>query len=63
MNDMQKANQKKQAERAHVAGEMGEEQSLRLQMAMDRQSKFMETLSNIQKKVEQTQDSVIRNLK
>lgn len=43
--------------------EMGEMQSLRLQMAMDRLSKMMSTLSNLLKKIEKTQDSIVQNLK
>lgn len=43
--------------------EMGEMESLRLQMAMDRMSKMMSTLSNLLKKIEKTQDSIIQNLK
>src|SRR5262245_45230157 len=43
--------------------EMGEMETLRLQMAMDRMSKFMSTLSNILKKVSDTQQSLTANLK
>jgi hypothetical protein len=43
--------------------EMGEMESLRLQMAMDRVSKMMSTLSNILKKMSDTQQSIIDNLK
>lgn len=43
--------------------EMGEMESLRLQMAMDRLSKFMSTLSNILKKIGNTQSSIVANLK
>jgi|CXWL01.1.fsa_nt_gi hypothetical protein len=43
--------------------EMGEMESLRLQMAMDRMSKMMSTLSNLLKKISGTQDSIIANLK
>ncbi|SRR6266536_1670541 len=43
--------------------EMGEMESLRLQMAMDRMSKMMSTLSNLIKKMDQTSDSIIQNLK
>lgn len=43
--------------------EMGEMESLRLQMAMDRMSKMMSTLSNILKKISDTQQSIIQNLK
>lgn len=43
--------------------EMGETESLRLQMAMDRMSKFMTALSNIMKKLSDTSDAIIANLK
>jgi hypothetical protein len=43
--------------------EMGETESLRLQMAMDRQSKMMTALSNILKKISDTQGSIVQNLK
>ncbi len=43
--------------------EMGEEQQLKLQMLLDRRSKLMSTLSNLMKKISQTQDSIIANLK
>jgi putative addiction module CopG family antidote len=43
--------------------EMSEMTSLRLQMAMDRRSKFIETLSNIMKKISTTGDTLIQNLK
>lgn len=43
--------------------EMGEMESLRLQMWMDRHSEFMATLSNIMKKISTTQDSLVQNLK
>lgn len=43
--------------------EMGEMESLRLQMAMDRMSKMMTTLSNLLKKISKTQDDIIKNLK
>lgn len=43
--------------------EMGEMESLRLQMAMDRISKMMTTLSNIMKKASETQSSIIQNVK
>jgi len=42
---------------------MGETQSLRLQMAMDRMSKLMSTLSNVMKKASDTSQSVIQNMK
>jgi hypothetical protein len=43
--------------------EMSEEESLRLQMAMDRLSKMMNTLSNIMKKISDTQQSITQNMK
>lgn len=43
--------------------EMGEMESLKLQMAMDRMSKMMSMLSNILKKIKSTQDSIIQNLR
>ncbi|QNA44717.1 hypothetical protein [Lacibacter sediminis] len=43
--------------------EMGEMESLRLQMAMDRMSKMMSTLSNLMKKISETQSSITQNLK
>jgi hypothetical protein len=43
--------------------ELGEMESLRLQMAMDRLSKMMSTLSNLLKKISDTADSIAANLK
>jgi hypothetical protein len=43
--------------------EMGEMESLRLQMAMDRMSKMMSTLSNVLKKVSDTANGITANLK
>lgn len=43
--------------------EMGEMESLRLQMAMDRLSKLMSTLSNLLKKISDTQSQIVQNLK
>jgi hypothetical protein len=43
--------------------EMGEMESLRLQMAMDRMSKMMSTLSNLLKKASDTQQAIIQNIK
>lgn len=68
MDGVKKANQQKQSQRAagkqkDAVSEMSDEESLRLQMAMDRQSKFLATLSNVEKKMVQTQDSIVQNLK
>jgi len=43
--------------------EMGETESLRLQMAMDRLGKLMSTLSNILKKTSDTAATIAANLK
>lgn len=43
--------------------EMGEIESLRLQMAMDRHSKMMQMLSNLLKKMADTADGIVQNLK
>lgn len=43
--------------------EMGETESLRLQMAMDRLSKMMSTLSNILKKISDTANGIVQNIK
>lgn len=43
--------------------EMSEMTSMRLQMAMDRRSKFVEALSNIMKKMSDTDSSIIQNMK
>lgn len=43
--------------------EMGEMESLRLQMAMDRYSKIMSTLSNLLKKQSDTASDITQNLK
>jgi hypothetical protein len=43
--------------------EMGEMESLRLQMAMDRLSKMMSTISNLMKKLSDTAQSITQNLK
>ena len=43
--------------------EMSEMTSLRLQMMMDRRSKFISTLNNIMKKISTTQDTLVQNLK
>jgi hypothetical protein len=43
--------------------EMGEMESLRLQMAMDRMSRMMATLSNLLKKISDTQNSIVQNIK
>jgi len=48
---------------ADPLGDITEEESLRLQMAMDRLSKMTATLSNILKKISDTAESITQNLK
>jgi hypothetical protein len=43
--------------------EMGETESLRLQMAMDRMSKMMSTLANILKLISKTDENITQNMK
>jgi len=43
--------------------EMSEMTSMRLQRAMDRRSKFVEALSNMMKKIDSTQETIVQNLK
>ena len=43
--------------------ELGETESLRLQMAMDRVSKMMNTLSNLLQKISDSEAAITRNLK
>ena len=43
--------------------ELGEMESLRLQMAMDRMSKMMSTLSNLLKKMSDTASQITQNMK
>ena len=43
--------------------EMGEMESMRLQMAMDRLSKLMSTLSNMLKKASETAQAITQNIK
>lgn len=55
--------QKELKDKMDSMNEMGEMESLRLQMAMDRMSKMMSTLSNLLKKISDTQNGIIQNLK
>ena len=50
-------------DRLDSVNEMGETESLRLQMAMDRRNKMMTTISNIMKKISDSQSSIIQNMK
>jgi hypothetical protein len=46
-----------------MLSEMGEMESLRLQMAMDRMAKMMATLSNMLKLMSETAQDIVRNIK
>ena len=43
--------------------EMSEMTSLRLQMTMDRRSKFIATISNIMKRISTTEKTLLKNIK
>jgi hypothetical protein len=43
--------------------EIGESDSLRLQIMLDRRAKLIQTLSNMLKKISETQDQIVSNLK
>jgi hypothetical protein len=51
------------ADKLDAMNEMSETTSLRLQMLMDRRSRFISTLSNIMKKISDTQGTLVQNLK
>jgi hypothetical protein len=42
---------------------LSEAESLRLQLALDRTSRFLQTLSNILKKISETSETIVQNLK
>lgn len=46
-----------------AVGELGEEQSLKMQITMDRMSKQMSTISNLLKKISSTAQTITQNLK
>jgi len=52
-----------QLDHLNKMSEMGEIESLRMQMAMDRMSKLMSTLSNILKKSSDSAGQITQNLK
>jgi hypothetical protein len=57
------------AERIRLAAEkdalaeLGDEETLRLQTAMDRMSRFMQALSNLEKKAAETSAAIVQNMK
>ena len=42
---------------------LSEEEELRLQLVMDRLAKFMNTLSNVTKRISDTQNAIVQNFK
>ena len=62
VTDIKKVQDDMQAKQESL-NELSEQRSLKMQMYMDRRSKTMETLSNIMKKISETQDSIIQNMK
>jgi hypothetical protein len=50
-------------QRLDSLSEMGETESLRMQMMMDRRSKFLTTMSNILGNVAETQSTITRNIR
>ena len=69
MNAAQKATASKQAARgaqkqsADQLSDMDTNLQMQLQMTMDRRSKFLEALSNVEKSISATQDTIVQNLK
>lgn len=65
LTDLQALNVLQQKLNGQLDGmnEMSESTSIDLQMAMDRRSKFVEALSNIMKKISDTQASIVQNMK
>ena len=61
MNQMQQNTQDKQA--ARQRDDMSQESQLRIQMEMDRLSKFEQMLSNVMKSASDTQAAIVANLK
>lgn len=53
----------KLADQLDSLSELSEASQLKLQSAMERRSKLMETLSNLLKKMQETSENIIRNLK
>jgi hypothetical protein len=53
----------KAGDQVHTLSDMSQQMQLELQIAVDRQSKLLETISNIVKKLDSTDDSLVNNLK
>jgi len=65
LDEMNKTRRQKQAVRdaTDKLTDMSEETQLKLQMMMDRREKALEAISNMMKKMDDTQDSIIKNIK
>lgn len=64
MQDLQTSISNSAAYQAWAQQELGDDiSSLRLQMDLDRQAKFLETLSNLLKKISETEQGLTGNLK
>jgi hypothetical protein len=57
------SNPQKYKENLDGAGKLSEAASVRLQMMLDRRSKFFTTLSNIISKISKTEDAIVANIK
>ncbi len=68
LDELKKESEHKQVLRNQQAkkdamNDLSEANSLRLQMLMDRRSKLLQTMSNMAKKMQDTDDAIIKNLK
>ncbi len=63
MNEIKKTNAAKASTRQSRNQEVGNSESLRRQTAMDHRSKFVATLSNMMKKMSDTNSMIVSNLK
>lgn len=62
MSDL-KTREEKLQDKIDAMGDLSQMQAMRLQIYMDRRSKFFETLSNIMKKTASTVENIVNNLK
>ena len=62
LNDIGNLSSKAQDDLSSMS-DMSELMSMRLQLLMDRRSKFLETISNVLKKVSSTADEIVANIK
>jgi hypothetical protein len=57
------AQQQAAADKKDSLSDMSQMEQMKLQMAMDRRAKMIETLSNLMKKMSDTDNSIIKNMK